>query len=120
MPSTKLEQYINADKEVKTATKKKEAVKEYVQKLLKRCKSLGVKVPGVTFFIGEKFSFDDQALYDWVSTQVDQDTLEIMTVKTINLEKLQEFSLEGKIITQAMPDICYKKTLTPTIRITHK
>lgn len=120
MPSEKLQKYIEIDKTIKTAEKEKEKQKPYIVKLLSRCKSMGVKTSNISYIEAERFSFNEEKLYRWVTTQVDKKTLKTLTKQTIDLEKLQEAYLDGKIDSTKMPAECYTSTKYLTIRISHK
>lgn len=120
MPSKKLEQYLAADRKIKKATQEKEAVRKHVEKLLRRCRKMGVEIEAVTYREKERFSFNDEELYKWVSSQVDSDTLEELTKKIIDLDKLQEAYLDKKIDTTKMPDSCYSVVRYPEIRVNSK
>ncbi len=115
---SKLQQYLDADKLIKENEKLKNEARPFVTKLLRRCKRLGIEVPGVLYIENTRFEFLEDELYNWVSSKVGEEVLEELTdiKKSINLERLQDAYLEGKINTLEMPETCYKKTTYTTIR----
>ena len=120
MPSKKLKEYIAADSKEKAAVKEKSGLRDYAIKLLTRCKRLGLDVEGVSCKEEERFKFSEDKLYEWAATQLDKETLEYITKRTVDLEKLQEIALEGKIDTTKAPESVYAITKYSVIRIDHK
>jgi hypothetical protein len=112
--------YVEIEKGLKSLGVEKDSLRPYVCKLLKRCKSLGVMVKGITFYEQERYNFKEEELYTWVKSQVDENTLDSITKKTIDLEKLHELSLDGGIDTLNIPESCYSVNWSPVIKINHK
>jgi hypothetical protein len=119
MPSKKLSSFIEADRQVKEGEKSKESLKPYITKLLKRAQRLGIKINRVSFSENERFKFDDDALYIWLSEQISPDVLEGVTRKTVDLEKLEELYLTGVADPTLIPESCYTSTRYIVIKIKH-
>lgn len=120
MSSERLNRYIAADKKYKEAEIEKKAERVYVEKLLKRCSSLGVSIPGVSYYESERFTFDDNKLFEYISGVVSKEDLEFTTRKTIDMEKLEVLILDGKVIGTDIPKDCYTCKKSPTIKVSHK
>lgn len=112
-------EYIEADKLEKSATITKKGLRDKLGKFLRRCQRKGIEVPRFTFSENERYSFNEDLLYDWVATKVDAETLEELTKKTINLDKLHDLSLSGKIDMSSLSEDVYSITKYFTISVSH-
>lgn len=117
MTNKKLEEYLKLDKSIKEAEAKKEKLKNYVQRFLKRCRKWGIKVPNFGYSECSRFEFVDDLLYKWVAFQVSEEELLYLTKKSINLERLQELVEQGRIDSTKIPPECYTKLDYQMIRI---
>ncbi len=120
MPSKKLQQYIAADKACKEAEAEREKLKAYVQKLLRRCKKMGVKVPQVSFSMAERFTFLEDQLYEWAQDTLPAEDFLSITKNIVDMEKLEELVMDGKINSYEIPETCYTRTHYYTTRVKHK
>lgn len=118
--SEKLDQYLKLDKEIKAAETQKEALKSYVQRLLRRCRKWGIKVPYFAYTEATRFEFIDEKLYNWVASKVTAEQLEYLTKRSISLEKLEQYTLDGTIDSTLIPEECYIKTTYGTVRVKNK
>lgn len=115
-----LKEYVVLDKQIKDAESNKKNLREKVGKFLRRCRKAGVDVPGVSYSEEERYNFNEDQLFEWVKTQLDEKDLSYVTRKTIDLEKLHEVHLAGKINTEDLPEYCYTITKYFTIKVNHK
>ncbi len=143
MPSQKLKAYIEADRLEKEGKKGKDLVKPYVQKLLKRAKSLGVFLRGVSYQERTSVKFDDIELHAWVKKQCLHPILDEngdlqyneegevlamlnrtlwadLTKVVIDEEKLEIAAERGIIDLSELPEACYTTTISPTVTIDHR
>ena len=120
MTSSKLKGFIEADMYEKAAISAKKELRDYVGKLLRRCQRQGIEIRGIIYTESERFNFNEDLLYEWVKTQVDKEALEELTKKTIDIDKLHQYYLEGKINTENISEDVYKITKYFTIKIDHK
>jgi hypothetical protein len=120
MASVRLKKYIEGDRKEKEGKAIKGKERGYVEKLLKRCKRLGVEISGVSISEGSRFNVNEDALFTWVKSQVSAEELEDLTKRTIDLERLQEFVILGKLDTLKAPLEAFSETKFNTVRINHK
>ena len=117
MPSKKLEEYMAASKTAKEAEAVMSKHKAHVQKLLRRCKQLGIKVPKVTLIKNERFEFVEDEVYNWLKENMDEPTFKSLVKEIIDLEKLNEAYLNGIIDPTSMPSECYTRNQYYSIRV---
>lgn len=118
--SPKLLQYIEADKKEKVASDIKKGLRNYIGKLMRRCQRQGIEVPGVTYSPQERYKFNDELLVEWIKSQVDEETFNYVTKKTVDMDRLHELYLSGKIDTSKLSEDVYSITTYFTIRVDHK
>lgn len=112
--------YIDADQLEKEATSIKKGLRERVGKLLRRCRNQGIELDGISYEPCERYKFNEDLLFEWVAKNVDEKTLESLTKKTIDLDKLKELVLDGKIDTSKLDRDTYSITEYYKITVNHK
>lgn len=116
----KLAQYVEADSQEKAASSIKKSLRDYLGKLLRRCRRQGIDIEGVEYEPCERYTFNEELLYEWVKENVDSETLEFLTKKTIDLDRLHDLSISGKIDTSKLSEDTYKITKYFKITVNHK
>ena len=120
MLNKKVLQYIEADAKEKDALTIKKGLRDYLGKLLRRCRRLGIELNGISYSEEERYKFNDGALYEWVKDRVDPETLEYLTQRSIDLDKLHNLYLEGKIDTSTIAEDVFSVTKYFKITVNHK
>jgi len=143
MPSKRLKTFIEADKLEKEGKKLKAENRDYVDRLLKKAKGLGVFLRGVSFQERETVKIDDIQLYVWVEQQCmipildeqgelqygchgdviadfDQAKWDSLTKVVIDEEKLEQAVEEGLIDLSKLPESCYTRSTSRVVTIDHK
>lgn len=112
--------YIEADKTEKMAGSIKKTLRERIGKLLRRCRRQEIEIDGISYEPCERYSFKEEQLYEWVKSNVDNETLDYLTKKTIDLDKLHELAVDGKIDTSKLGEDTYSVKPYFKITVNHK
>lgn len=119
MPSQKYTDYRDYDKLEKEGKAGKDALKPYMKKLLKRCLSRGIKTPGITFTTKKLLKVNDPELYEWVASQLTPEQLDQVRKKEIDLDKLNDLSIDKVIDMKQCPEVCFYYDYQDSITVRH-
>lgn len=143
MPSQRLKAYIEADRLEKENKKIKDSSRAFIDRLLKRAKSMGVYLRGISYQERQTVKFDDNELHSWIKKQymspildgkgelqfdnngeivatLDFDKWQSLTKEVIDEEKLEQAIERGEIDLSNLPETCYIRGVSKVVTIDHK
>ena len=110
LPATReAKRYKELSKQIKELEEEQTALKEVI---LKQYKLINHQVGDVTVIEANGKSFNMDALYSWATTNLSQEDLDFVTIKSIDDKKFNMLVLQKKVCSNDLPSVLYQEKKT--------